>query len=152
MALLRLLLWATVAAGSYIQSPTPRTPIMGWSSWCTDTGIIPCYDDRCSAKEILAVATYMKNEGLLALGYDHLLLDDCWAAHNRTAANGFNLTADLTRFPNGMRDFTQRVHALGFKLGLYTDVGEKTCRGGRLGAWPYYEQDAITFALDWGTY
>jgi alpha-galactosidase len=32
------------------------------------------------------------------------------------------------------------------KLGAYTDVGPKTCRGGRTGSWPHYQQDANTFA------
>lgn len=32
------------------------------------------------------------------------------------------------------------------KLGAYTDVGPKTCRGGRLGSWPYYQNDANVFA------
>jgi len=32
------------------------------------------------------------------------------------------------------------------KLGLYTDVGVQTCRGGRPGSWPYYDLDAQTFA------
>jgi len=31
---------------------------------------------------------------------------------------------------------------LNMKLGLYTDVGVVTCRFGRPGSWPYYQQDA----------
>jgi len=41
------------------------------------------------------------------------------------------------------------MHAKGMKLGLYTDVGQNTCRGGRPGSWPYYDLDAQTFA-SWG--
>lgn len=40
------------------------------------------------------------------------------------------------------------MHSKGLKLGIYADVGKKTCAGypGSLG---YYETDAQTFA-DWG--
>lgn len=43
--------------------------------------------------------------------------------------------------------FLLQVHSKGLKLGIYADVGEKTCAGypGSLG---YYETDAQTFA-DW---
>jgi alpha-galactosidase len=140
-----LLLCLAQAALGWQQHVAP-TPPMGWSTWCTESGILPCFDDFCNEKEILNVANHMKSEGLLALGYNHILLDDCWAAKERI--NG-KITGDKIRFPNGMKNFTAQLHALGFKLGLYTDVGEKTCRGGRLGSWPYYQNDAETFALDW---
>jgi len=41
------------------------------------------------------------------------------------------------------------LHSKGLLLGIYTDVGEKTCRGGRPVSWPHYAQDAMTFA-SWG--
>jgi len=48
-----------------------------------------------------------------------------------------------------MKALADYVHLYGLKLGLYTDVGEFTCRDGRPGSWPYYKQDALTFA-SWG--
>ena len=53
------------------------------------------------------------------------------------------------RFPSGMKNVTAALHSLGLKFGLYTDVGRTTCRGGRLGSWPHYADDAETFS-DWG--
>ncbi len=76
------------------------------------------------------VAQHMVSSGLLTLGYDHILLDDCWAGTNRTAEG--KITEDRTRFPSGMKNVTARLHAMGMKLGLYTDVGTTTCRGGRV--------------------
>jgi alpha-galactosidase len=123
-----------------------RTPPMGWSTWCTDNFIIPCYDDFCNEKEIKSVADAMATNGLRDLGYKYVLLDDCWAGPRDK--NG-NVTADPTRFPSGMKALADYVHSRGLLLGLYTDVGETTCRGGRPGSWPHYQQDAWTYA-HWG--
>jgi len=125
----------------------PPTPIMGWSTWCTYSGIDPCNDDWCSESEVVKIAKKIKSNGMWDLGYQWLVLDDCWSATNRTADN--QIQPDPSRFPNGMLNLTTTVHALGFKLGLYTDVGEKACRNGRTGSWPFYKQDAATFAR-WG--
>ncbi len=75
------------------------------------------------------VAQHMISSGLLALGFDHILLDDCWAGKNRTAQGA--ITEDKTRFPS-IRNLTKKLHAMGLKLGLYTDVGTTTCRGKRV--------------------
>ena len=33
------------------------------------------------------------------------------------------IEADQTRFPQGMPRFVEQVHAMGFKLGVYKDMG-----------------------------
>lgn len=81
------------------------------------------------------------------MGYTYLNLDDCWAGPRD--ANG-EMTADVTRFPSGsLKPLADYLHSQGLKLGLYTDVGNKTCRGGRPGSWGHYDQDAKTWAK-WG--
>eukprot|EP01090_Pellita_catalonica_P015504 TRINITY_DN421_c0_g1_i1.p1 TRINITY_DN421_c0_g1~~TRINITY_DN421_c0_g1_i1.p1 ORF type:complete len:410 (+),score=50.57 TRINITY_DN421_c0_g1_i1:77-1306(+) len=122
------------------------TPPMGWTTWCTDNYIIPCYDDFCNEKEIKSIASAMANNGMKELGYNYVILDDCWAG-NRTKEG--NITADQSRFPSGMKNLADYVHKLDLKLGLYTDAGEHTCRDNRPGSWPHYQQDAWTYA-DWG--
>jgi hypothetical protein len=42
-----------------------------------------------------------------------------------------------------------KLHDMGLIFSLYTDIGERTCRGGRTGSWPHYADDAKTFS-DWG--
>jgi len=74
-------------------------------------------------------------------------LDDCWAATTRDQND--NIQPDSSRFPSGMKSLADFLHSLNMKLGLYTDVGNKTCKGGRTGSWDRYEQDALTFA-SWG--
>jgi len=65
------------------------------------------------------------------------------------AANG-SITADPTRFPSGtLIPLANYLHSKGLYLGIYTDVGTQTCRGNRPGSWPYYDQDAATWA-SWG--
>ena len=109
--------------------------------------MIPCLSDFCSEPELVDIAKSMRETGLLAMGYNYIMLDDCWAAKNRSADG--RIVADPSRFPSGMANFTAVLHGMGFKLGLYSDVGPSTCRGGRLGSWPHYAQDARTFALEW---
>jgi alpha-galactosidase len=81
------------------------------------------------------------------LGYQWLLLDDCWADHQRDEND--NLQPAPKQFPSGMKALVDYVHAKGLKLGLYTCVGEKTCKKNRPGSYGHYQQDADLFA-EWG--
>ena len=72
------------------------TPPMGWTSWCTDNRVIPCYDDFCNESEVLSIAKEMVSSGMVELGFEYILLDDCWASTNRTK-NG-RIQEDFTRF------------------------------------------------------
>jgi hypothetical protein len=82
-------------------STTPSsqaTPPMGWSSWCTnDICGIP---DLCSEFEVRNKADAMVANGMRDAGYRMMLLDDCWAAHDRDA-NG-ELQPMPWAFPSGM--------------------------------------------------
>lgn len=80
---------------------------------------------------------------MLALGYDHINLDDCWGVRNSTTNA---IEGDPTRFPQGMAALIADIHALGFQFGLYTDIGQHACHSPFVGSWPLYQQDARTFA------
>ena len=125
--------------GSSLAAP----PILGWSTWCTQSR---CGDDWCSSSEVLSVASALRETGALAAGFDHVLLDDCWGVRNSTT---YRIEADRERFPEGMPAFVAKVHALGFKVGVYTDMGEHGCHNPFTGSWPYYGEDAQDFA-NWG--
>ncbi|KAM4696642.1 alpha-galactosidase A isoform 2-T2 [Rhinophrynus dorsalis] len=58
------------------------------------------------------------------------------------------LQADPVRFPGGIKKLAEYVHARGLLLGIYQDLGKKTCAG-YPGSQGYYELDAQTFS-DWG--
>jgi alpha-galactosidase len=91
----------------------------------------------------------MASNGMLELGYDYVVLDDCWAYARDPAT--MQLTWDPSRFPSGMPAVIKRVHDLGFKFGLYTSAGNETCsNGGRTeltvpGSEGYYAEDIKLF-------
>ncbi len=122
-----------------------RTPAMGWNTWCTDDlcGLV----DLCFEEEVKSLADAMVSNGMAALGYEYINLDDCWSDTKRDA-NG-NLQPAPEQFPSGMKALADYIHSKGLKLGLYTDVGTETCKWGRPGAYGHYEQDANTLA-SWG--
>lgn len=121
------------------------TPPMGWSTWCTND--ICGLRDKCTEWEVRKRADALVDQGLSALGYKWLLLDDCWADHSRD--ENFNLQPAPKQFPSGMKALVDYVHRRGLKLGLYTCVGEKTCKKNRPGSYGHYQQDANLFA-SWG--
>lgn len=58
------------------------------------------------------------------------------------------MVPDATKFPNGISGVATQVHALGLKLGIYSDAGTNTCAGypGSLG---FEAIDAATWT-EWG--
>lgn len=120
-----------------------RKPPMGWNTWCTEGR---CGRDLCYQSEIVAMADAMVSSGMKDIGYEYILLDDCWAGRRDESGN---LEAEFIRFPKGIKALADYIHSKGLKLGLYTDMGTETCVGGRPGSYGHYEQDAKTFA-SWG--
>ena len=102
----------------------------------------------CGLNESLFIDTAqaMVSNGLLAAGYNHINLDDCWSTMER-APNG-SMVWDVEKFPRGLPWLTDHLKSLGFSPGIYTDAGILSC-GGYPGAFGYEELDARTFA-DWG--
>ena len=91
------------------------------------------------------MAQSIKDQGLLELGWNYINLDDCWGVRDNTT---HEIMGAPERFPEGMPAFIAKIHGMGFHFGLYTDWGEKACHFPFVGSWPYYAQDAQTFA-DW---
>ncbi|WP_189788700.1 glycoside hydrolase family 27 protein, partial [Streptomyces capitiformicae] len=128
---------ATPAAA--LDNGLAKTPPMGWNNY-------NAYGNNPTEELIKQTALEMRNNGMLAAGYEYVNIDDAWMAPNRDA-NG-NLVPDPVRFPNGIKAVADYVHSLGMKLGIYADGGTKTCAGmpGSLG---FETQDAKLFA-SWG--
>ncbi|TFY73767.1 hypothetical protein EWM64_g10245, partial [Hericium alpestre] len=95
---------------------------------------------------ILSQAQALKTLGLADLGYTHVNIDDCWAELNRSASG--DILASKERFPNGMKNFTDTVHAMGLKAGIYSDSGWYTCQM-YPGSFQNEERDAKQFQ-EWG--
>jgi len=77
-----------------------------------------------SAELLLTTATAMANLGLRDLGYQYVILDDCWSEGRN--ATGF-LEAILAKFPDGMKYVADEIHALDMKFGMYSSAGIFTC-------------------------
>eukprot|EP00729_Bicosta_minor_P015301 gene15301-16152_t len=122
-----------------------QKPPMGWQTWCS---VGPCGVDHCFDGQIRAMADTLVKSGMKDLGYDHIVLDDCW--HPSRDEKTGELVPFARFFPDGMVPVIDYLHNLGIKFGLYTSVGDVTCHGGwSPGSLGHFKQDANTFAK-WG--
>lgn len=112
------------------------TPPMGWNSWNT-------FETHIDEKLVKETADIMVSSGMLAAGYNYIVLDDGWMTRERDA-NG-NLVPDPIKFPSGMKALVDYVHSKGLKIGLYNCAGTKTCAG-YPGTRGYEYQDARFYA------
>ena len=97
-------------------------------------------------RKVKAVATAMQENGMQALGWNRVDLDDCWV-DDRSSVTG-KLTWDTSRFPSGIPSLAEWLHGRNFLFGLYTSAGNATCTG-KVGSRGHYQVDAQSFA-DWG--
>ncbi|PVF94198.1 glycoside hydrolase [Serendipita vermifera] len=104
----------------------------------------------CSISEevILDAAHALVSTGLNRLGYEYVVIDDCWHAPARSPHEPFPPVADPVRFPSGIKVLADMVHALGLKLGIYSSAGTMTCAK-QYGSLGYEEIDAKTWK-EWG--
>ncbi|XP_048192563.1 alpha-galactosidase A [Perognathus longimembris pacificus] len=126
-----------------------RTPTMGWLHWERFMCNLDCQEepDSCISEQLfMQMADLMVSDGWKDVGYNYVCIDDCWMAPERDSKG--RLQADPQRFPGGIQRLANYVHSKGLKLGIYADVGNKTCAGFP-GSFGYYDIDAKTFA-DWG--
>jgi len=113
------------------------TPPMGWASW---NRFFCDYNDQTIRDQ----ADALVKTGMRDLGYRYVLIQECIAP----ARNGDGeLVIDAKRFPHGMKDLVDYIHARGLKAG----IGVHTCFPNPLyeGSYGHEEQDARTFAA-WG--
>jgi alpha-galactosidase len=115
------------------------TPPMGWNSWNTFAGDI-------HESVIRQTADAMVANGMRDAGYTYIVIDDTWASRQRDAQG--NLVADPDKFPLGMKALADYAHERGFKLGIYSCAGPRTCAD-YPGSWGHEFQDARLFA-SWG--
>ncbi|NEA22228.1 glycoside hydrolase family 27 protein [Actinomadura bangladeshensis] len=123
-----------------------RTPPMGWNTWNTF---------GCNINETLIhqAADAIVNSGMRDLGYQYVVVDDCWFDPNRDSSG--NLRANPSRFPSGMKALGDYLHTRGLKFGLYEVPLDRTCAQyfgsypGATGSLGHEVQDARQFAA-WG--
>lgn len=124
-----------------------KTPIMGWASW-------NAYRTDISEEIILSQAEKLVELGLKDLGYVFVNVDDGW--QNGRGEDGY-VNINQKRFPSGMKDLAEKIHAMGLKAGIYTDAGASTCgwasdnevNNDDVGLLGHEEQDLRRYFIDW---
>lgn len=140
------------------------TPPMGWNSW-------NAFATDVDEEKVLASAQKIIDTGLAAKGYRYINLDEGWWDHRR--ADG-RMLVRADKFPSArtadgatsFKPFTDRLHAMGLKAGIYTDLGRNTCaqaygpnepnlpRGSvterEVGLYGHIDQDIALYFGEWG--
>uniref|UniRef100_A0A674ED32 Alpha-galactosidase n=1 Tax=Salmo trutta TaxID=8032 RepID=A0A674ED32_SALTR len=127
-----------------------RTPPMGWMSWERFHCNIDCENDpkNCISENLFrGMADRLAEDGWKEMGYDHVMIDDCWSSMLRDKDG--RLQPDPQRFPGGIAKLARYLHNRGLKLGIYGDLGTHTCGGYPGTTLDKIETDAQMFA-SWG--
>jgi hypothetical protein len=150
--------WSGYTAGN------AATPPMGWSSWNT-------FATNISEERILGVAEALKKTGLAAKGYRYVNMDDGWWDKRRQPDGRMQIRTD--QFPSAavgggtsFKPFTDKVHALGLKVGIYSDLGRNSCSQAypapdgylpkgtmaerEIGLYGHADQDIKLYMQEWG--
>ncbi|TBU34247.1 glycoside hydrolase [Dichomitus squalens] len=140
MARTLLTLVSAVPAVLALNNGLARTPQMGWNTWNHFGCGISQDTIENSAKALIS-------NGLYKLGYEYVLVDNCWQADARDPNTGAPVE-DKSKFPDGIKAVADKIHSMGLKFGIYSSAGTYTC-GGKFGSLDYEEIDAKTYA-SWG--
>ena len=132
-----------------------QTPPMGWNSWNYGLNELERADfKRLTEKTVLAQAKAMVDSGMLAAGYEYLVLDDGYQNTRRDYQG--HLQGHALRFRAGIPALAEEIRSLGLKFGIYSVPGTLTCAqqyddyiADGLGSLGYETQDALAFA-EWG--
>ena len=139
------------------------TPPMGWSSW-------NAFRVDITEQKVLDSAQVIVDSGLAQAGYRSINIDDGWWLKRRTSDGRLQVRTGL--FPSAatgpdssLRPFTDKIHAMGLKAGLYTDIGRNACSQAydadspnlpegthaerEVGLMGFVEQDVKRFFGDW---
>lgn len=112
--------WSVTTRGS---APLPP---MGWNSW-------NAFGTDIDEEKVIASAQLIVDSGLAAKGYRYVNIDDGWWARRRQADGRVLIRTD--NFPSArtadgntsFRPFTDRLHAMGLKAGIYSEIGRNSC-------------------------
>lgn len=103
-----------------------RTPPMGWNSW-------NAFRTEVDEAKVLGAARAMVDSGLSALGYTYVNIDDGWWLRRRQTDGRLEIRTGI--FPSArvegqdssFRAYTDTLHGMGLKAGIYTDIGRNAC-------------------------
>lgn len=100
-------------------------PPMGWNSW-------NAFNSDVDEEKVLASARALVDTKLAALGYRYVVIDDGWWLKRRQPDG--RMLIRTSHFPSAktgsdpsFRPLTDRLHAMGLKAGIYSDIGRNSC-------------------------
>ncbi|MXP26247.1 alpha-galactosidase [Altererythrobacter indicus] len=140
-------------------------PPMGWNSWNAFTSDI-------DEEKLIGSADIIVKSGLAQKGYRYIDIDDGWWLHRRTSDGRMIIRTDnfpSAAMPDGSSSFrplTDKLHAMGLKAGIYSDIGRNSCgqvftstfpnqpEGSvaerEVGLYGHIDQDIALYFKDWG--
>ncbi|TGX52550.1 alpha-galactosidase [Sphingomonas gei] len=142
-----------------------QTPPMGWSSW-------NAFRTEVDEDKVLGAAQKLVDSGLAKLGYVYVNVDDGWWLKRRATDGRMQIRTRI--FPSAkvggrdtsFRPFTDRLHAMGLKAGIYSDVGRNACSQAydlhspnlpegttaerEVGLFGHVDQDIALYFREWG--
>ena len=83
------------------------------------------FGNGISEQIVLDTADALVATGLRDLGYEYVNIDA--GSMNHTRGPDGRLQEDRKKFPRGMRHVADSLHARGLKLGVYTDLSDRSC-------------------------
>lgn len=103
------------------------TPPMGWNSW-------NAFRTDVDEAKVIGSAQALLKTGLAGKGYVYVNIDDGWWLKRRTSDGRLEIRTSI--FPSARADgtgessfvpFVTRIHRMGLKAGIYTDIGHNAC-------------------------
>jgi alpha-galactosidase len=143
-----------------------QTPPMGWNSW-------NAFRLAIDEAKVIGTASALIDTGLASKGYRYVNIDDGWWLKRRQSDG--RILIQTSMFPSArtggpedssFRPFTDRLHGMGLKAGIYTDIGRNSCGQSfnlkspnspegsiaerEIGTFGHAEKDANLFFKEWG--
>lgn len=141
-------------------------PPMGWNSW-------NAFNSDVDEDKVMASARLIADKGLREAGYRYINIDDGWWLRRRQPDGRMVIRADkfpsAKAGPNQQTSFhplTDRLHAMGFKAGIYSDIGRNSCgqvytpnfanqpegtiAEREVGLYGHIDQDIALYFSEWG--
>jgi hypothetical protein len=103
---------------------------MGWNSW-------NAFHTQIDEQKLMGSAQVLVDTGLRDLGYRYVNIDDGWW-QKRRASDG-HMVVRTSSFPSAagsapeettFKPLVDRLHAMGLKAGIYSDIGRNACSQG----------------------
>ncbi|PJG46302.1 alpha-galactosidase [Sphingobium sp. LB126] len=150
---------------SAYQGGRAELPPMGWNSW-------NAFFTEIDEEKLMGSAQRILDSGLARKGYRYINIDDGWWLRRRTSDGRLMIRSE--KFPSSLtargdpsfRPLTDRLHAMGFKAGIYSDLGRNICSQAysngeaqlpegtmaerEVGLYGHSDQDIRLFFADWG--